>query len=380
MNSLSIAKINFFVETLKFAVEMFLPSSENPLKNTILDGFMLPSKYMLGSSIKILLLFTTAFCPAFRLVFYAIYYLPNCDYTTKESTFDCIHTVLDVIILSLEIMLVLFGLNFDYFRKFISSIESLSVENDSLAIRTIKRNRRLSSLILAISFIGNNILCSIYTFATNTNIGIFEPALLITNEVCITFGFFFLLNMTCNICVFLQAAFNQINSQIAALNGTTKQMFNSFDEIRDLRQKYSYAVRSAQNADKLLRYFVTIFYIEYFSFNIMNIVRFFGPTTKMEPFWLYAMLFQTVQLIILTYNLVSVNNLSRQGLEDLYEFSFKLNSLHLYHENDIFIARMALSDVGFTFANLFTINNSFITSMFTLSLTIIIALASFIYR
>ncbi|XP_025017063.1 uncharacterized protein LOC112539090 [Tetranychus urticae] len=187
--------------------------------------------------------------------------------------------------------------------------------------------------------------------------------------------------MICNICCCLKAAFNQINTQITTLNTTSDHSNDHlFDRIKDLRQKYSYAVRSTQSAEKLFRCYITIFYMQYFSYVTMNSVMSFGPETSIDPFWLLYILLDTMHFIILTHHLVSVSNLSREGLEDLYELSFKLNTAESRHENDIFIARMALSDVGFTFANLFTINNNFITSLFTLSLTIIITLASFLYQ
>uniref|UniRef100_T1KPB0 Gustatory receptor n=1 Tax=Tetranychus urticae TaxID=32264 RepID=T1KPB0_TETUR len=354
---------------------MSFPTSPNFPKQMILDGFILPSKYILGSVTKIFLLFTFACFSALKIVVYSIYALPFCNYTTRVSIFECVHVSIAVIISSLKVLLILFGFDLNYFKKFIATIESLSISPDH---RTIKRNRRLSLIILVITFTGYSTLCIIYRLSSIQNL--FEATLLILCDIFIEFGLLFLLNMICNICICLKAAFNEINSQIADLNETPKQVFNSFHEIRNLRKRYSYAVRATKHADKLYRYFITIFFVEYFSYNIMNIVRSFGPKTHIDPFWLFVMLCQTIHLLILTYNLVSVNNLSRQGLEDLYELSFKLNSIHLYHENDIFIARMALSDVGFTFANLFTINNSFITSMFTLSLTIIIALTSLIYQ
>uniref|UniRef100_T1KPB6 Gustatory receptor n=1 Tax=Tetranychus urticae TaxID=32264 RepID=T1KPB6_TETUR len=356
---------------------MFSPTRPIRPKRIFLDGYILPSKYILGPVTKIILLFTFAFCPAFKIVFYSINAFKICNYTTKVSIFECVHLSLVIIILSLKVLLVLFGFDLDYFEKFTSTIELVSIDTNN---NTIKRNRRLNLNIIAICFISYAILSWIYTLPYRKKLGIINVTLLIFAESSILLGSLFLHNMICNICVCLRAAFNEINAQIAALNETSNQLFNSFLEIRNLRKKYSHAVRSTQNAEKLFRYFITLFYIEYFSNNIMNIVRLFGPQAKIEPLYLLAISVQTIRLLVLTYNLVSVNNSSHQGLEDLYELSFKLNSIHLYHENDIFIARMALSDVGFTFANLFTINNSFITSMFTLSLTIIIALASFIYN
>uniref|UniRef100_T1KPB1 Gustatory receptor n=1 Tax=Tetranychus urticae TaxID=32264 RepID=T1KPB1_TETUR len=355
---------------------MSLPTSPNLPKEMLLNGFILPAKYVLGPATKILLLFTFAFISAFKMVYYSIYTIPFCDFTTKLSIFGCVYASMAVIFSSLRVLLILFGFDLNYFKRFISTIESIAP--DCSAIRTIKRNRRLNLIILVITFIGHCTLCIIYRLSNIQNL--FKAALMITGDVFFEFGLLFLLNMICNICVCLKAAFNQINSLIANLNQASEQVFNSFDEIRNLRKKYSYAVRATKHAEKLFRFFITIFYIEYFSYNIANIVRACGPRTHIDAIWLFVMLCRTTHLLILTYNLVSMNNLSRQGLEDLYEFSFKLNSIHLYHENDIFIARMALSDVGFTFADLFTINNSFIISMFSLSLTLIIALTSFIYQ
>uniref|UniRef100_T1KPA1 Gustatory receptor n=1 Tax=Tetranychus urticae TaxID=32264 RepID=T1KPA1_TETUR len=359
---------------------MSSPTRSDPPKQIILEGYILPSKYILGPVTKIFLLFTIAFCPAFKIAVYSIDVFQNYGYTTKISIFEWVDPCIFLIILSLKVFVVLFGFNPDYFKKFISTVEPLSIEFNSATVGKIKRNRRLNLNILAASFICYSILSMVYVSPYMKILGTTRVTLLIIDEIFIVFGSLFLYNMVCNICICLHAAFNEINAQIAALNETSNQLFNSFREIRSLRKKYSHAVRSTKYAEKLVRCFITLFYIEYFSYNIMNIVKLFGPQAKIEPIYLSSICMQTIHLMLLTYNLVSVNNLSRQGLEDLYELSFKLNSIHLYHENDIFIARMALSDVGFTFANLFTINNSFITSMSTLSLTLIIALASFIYH
>uniref|UniRef100_A0A158P550 Gustatory receptor n=1 Tax=Tetranychus urticae TaxID=32264 RepID=A0A158P550_TETUR len=359
---------------------MSSPTRPNPPNRIILEGYILPSKYILGPVTKILLLFTIAFCPAFKIAYYSIYTFHFCNYSTKVLIFECVHIYITVITLSLKVFLVLFGFDLDYFKKFISTIELLSIEANSTSVRTIKRNRLFNLIILVISFISYAIIIAIYFLPHVQKLGKVKVTLLIIDEFLMVIGSLFLYNMICNICICLRTGFNEINSQIAALNEKSKHLFKPFNEIRSLRKRYSHEVRSTQSAEKLFRCFITLFYFEYFSQNIVNIVRLFGPQTKIELVFILAILIRTVHLLIMTYNLVSVNNLSRQGLEDLYDFSFKLNSIHLYHENDIFIARMALSDVGFTFANLFTINNSFITSMFTLSLTIIIALASFIYH
>uniref|UniRef100_T1JU79 Gustatory receptor n=1 Tax=Tetranychus urticae TaxID=32264 RepID=T1JU79_TETUR len=360
---------------------MFQPKPLNTLNQVILDGYILPSKYILGPAIKIVLLLTSAYGSVFQLSWISIHLFRTCRYTTKILLFQCLHNSLDVIILLCTCLMVLFGFNMNHFRKFISTIQ-LALETDRYAVRGIKKNRRIIRVLLTVAFIIFAIMYIITVRALSIHTdNIFVFILRFFHAALFRFGSLFHLNMICNMCFFLKAAFNQINSQINDLNTTThRSLDHLFYKIRDLRQKYSYAVRSTQSAEQLFRWYITRFYMEYFSYITMNIVMSFGPKTSINFVWLIFMLIDTILFILLTYNLVSVNNLSREGLEDLYELSFKLNKFESCHENDIFIARMALSDVGFTFANLFSINNSFITSLFTLSLTIIITLASFIYQ
>uniref|UniRef100_T1JU70 Gustatory receptor n=1 Tax=Tetranychus urticae TaxID=32264 RepID=T1JU70_TETUR len=369
-------------QTLKVTVEMTFPTALNEPDQVILDGYIVPSKYLLRQITKILLLLTIAYSSAFRIAYMYIYLLRNCKLTTKLMIIDCAHATIVAINVLLTVLMLLFAFDWNHFRKFISHIKSLSLETDRLTVRTIKQNRRITQALLIVTFIIYMII--FYTQQKAISIDTVNPFvfnLLCFHEMLIRFVFLFFLNMICNICFWLKAAFNHINSQISDLHDTSDQSFGHlFCKIRDLRQKYSYAVRSTQSAEKLFRWFITLYYIEYFTYNIVNIVMSLGPKMNIDSIWLLFISIATLYFIILTYYLVSVNNLSREGLEDLYELSFKLNTAQSCHENDIFIARMALSDVGFTFANLFTINNNFITSVFTLSFTIIITLASFIYQ
>ncbi|XP_015784530.1 uncharacterized protein LOC107362047 [Tetranychus urticae] len=361
---------------------MFQPKPLNIFNQVILDGYILPSKYILGPAIKIVLLLTSAYGSAFQLSWMSFYLFSNCRYTSKILLLEFSFHTTDVINLLFTCLVIVFGFNMDHFREFISTIQLLHIETDSFAVRKIKRNRRIIQALLSVAF---TIYMTLYIItAKGLSIHTDNPFVFILrcfHAGLFRFGSLFHLNMICNICFCLKAAFNQINSQIANLNKLSDQSFGHlFHKIRDLRQKYSYAVRSTQSAEQLFRYYITRFYMEYFAFVTMNIVMSFGRKTRFDSSWFLYMLIDAILFILLTYNLVSVNNLSRKGMEDLYELSFKLNTFESCHENDIFIARMALSDVGFTFANLFTINNSFITSLFTLSLTIIITLASFIYQ
>uniref|UniRef100_T1JU81 Gustatory receptor n=1 Tax=Tetranychus urticae TaxID=32264 RepID=T1JU81_TETUR len=356
--------------------------SLNTANEVISDGYLVPSKYILGPAIKIVLLLSVAYASTFQLSYHSISLVHTCRYSTKILIFQCLHEGLAVVNLLLFVLVVLFAFNMDHFRKFISTFQLLLLETDTLAVREIKRSRQIMrALVYGIVILFVVMFIRRETGSTNHTDSTFVFIVRCFHEVLVRFGSLFHLNMICNICFCLKAAFKQINLQINDLNTTThRSVDHLFYKIRESRQKYSYAVRSTQSAEKLFRYYITIFYTEYFSYFTMNIVTLFGPKAGLDSIWFLYMFLDTFLFILLTHNLVEVNNLSREGLEDLYELSFKLNTGDSRHENDIFIARMALSDVGFTFANLFTINNSFITSLFTLSLTLIITLASFIYQ
>uniref|UniRef100_T1JU80 Gustatory receptor n=1 Tax=Tetranychus urticae TaxID=32264 RepID=T1JU80_TETUR len=367
---------------MEVRVEMPSSTTSNEPNQVVLDGYIVPSKYLLRKATKIILSLAIVCGSAFRLVYMYIYFFRNCKSPTKLKIIGCVHDMAVAIDLVGTILVVIFGFKWDNFREFISTIQLLSLETEELAVRTIKKNRRIVQVLLSVAFIV--FMICFFVNEKTKSIGIVNPFvfnLLVLHTAIIRFFVLFLINMICNICFRLKASFDDINSQICDLKNTSDQSFGYlFHKIRDLRQKYSYAVRSTQSAEKFLRSIITLYYIKYFNYNTMNIVMSFGPKTHISAIWLLFISITTLHFIILTYNLVEVSNVSRKGMEDLYELSFKLNTFESCHENDIFIARMALSDVGFTFANLFTINNSFITSLLTLSFTIIITLAGFIYQ
>ncbi|XP_025017660.1 uncharacterized protein LOC112539404 [Tetranychus urticae] len=178
------------------------------------------------------------------------------------------------------------------------------------------------------------------------------------------------------VCIHLQAAFKLVNSKVDSL---VNNQSTNLKSMICCRRYYSYAVKATKSVENYFRYFVTFYFVKYACYSIMNIVDAFGDRS-MHLYWVLHTIIDTLLMIYLTINLISVNLLSRESLDNLYELSFKMKKMDMKYENEIFIGRVLFTDVGFTFANLFTINTQFIASMFTLSLTIILALANFLYQ
>ncbi|XP_053208387.1 uncharacterized protein LOC128392391 [Panonychus citri] len=149
-------------------------------------------------------------------------------------------------------------------------------------------------------------------------------------------------------------------------------------KLKKIRLDYSYAVLASKSIEKFSRYYITITYINFGLFGIVNTLDAFGHGS-LAAVWILFMVADFITLIFITVRLVSTNQVSIDGLEDLYDISFSLTTQQAQHENDIFINRMLWKNVGFTFGNLFIINTNFITSMFTLALTLVITLANFLY-
>ncbi|XP_053208388.1 uncharacterized protein LOC128392393 [Panonychus citri] len=187
-----------------------------------------------------------------------------------------------------------------------------------------------------------------------------------------------MLNSLADMCICLEATFSTINSRI---KNFPREEYPAvmLDHLKAIRLDYTHGVRSTQAAEKYARYYVTFFYLQFGLFNIVNIVDAHGDDKLARLYWIIYLVLDFSLLIYVTVRVVSVNQLSSQGLEDLYELSYFMRNQHLQHENDIFINRMLWKNVGFTFGNLFIINTNFITSMFTLALTLVITLANFLY-
>ncbi|XP_053205312.1 uncharacterized protein LOC128389706 [Panonychus citri] len=149
-------------------------------------------------------------------------------------------------------------------------------------------------------------------------------------------------------------------------------------QLKKIRSDYSYAVLASQSIEKFARYFITVSYINCGVFGVVNAVFAFGHVKNV--IWILFMVTDSILVAYLTVRLVSINQIATYGLEDLYNISFSLRTQQLQYENDTLINRMLWKNVGFTFGNLFVINTNFITSMFTLTLTLSITLANFLYQ
>uniref|UniRef100_T1JWN1 Gustatory receptor n=1 Tax=Tetranychus urticae TaxID=32264 RepID=T1JWN1_TETUR len=189
-----------------------------------------------------------------------------------------------------------------------------------------------------------------------------------------------LLIFTCCNCIIcylsteLEFTFKLINWQIASF---ARKIDATTQELNLMRRSYSMAIRSCQAADQFSRYLIVLRILTLVAFNpIVFIKQSYVDVFKQ----FYAFVVYTgaklVLLIQLVDHLVALNSASHSSLQELHKISMRNDVDN--QEIKLFLMRMNEKNVGFTFLQLFTIDRQFITSLLTFSLTIILAIPTFI--
>uniref|UniRef100_A0A158P5C4 Gustatory receptor n=1 Tax=Tetranychus urticae TaxID=32264 RepID=A0A158P5C4_TETUR len=300
----------------------------------------------------------------------------NLELNSKLDVYALCRTVLNIILPASRFILISILVKSKEIASYFDNLYAIGVHQDHQLKRFITRKQLYKNIVfltlLIIKFV--ILLCGFVEKSSNPVWRkVFYFIMLSIQSVI----YFFILREIVDVCIHLQAAFKLVNSKVSSL--VNNQSIN-LESLLCCRRYYSYAVKATKSVENYFRYFVTFFYLQYACYNIMNIVDAFGGRSSMNIYWMFYTIHDTLLTIYLTVNLVSINYLSRESLDNLYELSFKMKRMDMKYENEIFIGRVLFTDVGFTFANLFTINTQFIASMFTLSLTIILALANFLYQ
>uniref|UniRef100_T1KUH3 Gustatory receptor n=1 Tax=Tetranychus urticae TaxID=32264 RepID=T1KUH3_TETUR len=335
---------------------------------------LLKKKSYFGPCQRLFLFWTELFCLVLIITINVIYAC-NLKLNSKFAVFALCRIVLNIILAASRFIIVLVLIKSKKKSSHLDNLYAIGVHQKDGLKRFITRKQ-----------LNKNIACSTLLFLKfvlhvwhSINTGIYfgwKPIHAITHLIHPAI-FFFITREIIEFCINLQAAFKLVNSKV---NSLVKSQSIDFESLIRCRRYYSFVVKATKSVENYFRYFVTFFYVHYAFYNIMNIVDAFGGRSSMDIYWIFHAIVDTLLMIYLTINLVSVNLLSRKCLDSLYELSFKMKRLDMKYENEIFIGRVLFTDVGFTFANLFTINTQFIASMLTLSFTIILALANFLYQ
>uniref|UniRef100_T1JU71 Gustatory receptor n=1 Tax=Tetranychus urticae TaxID=32264 RepID=T1JU71_TETUR len=197
-------------------------------------------------------------------------------------------------------------------------------------------------------------------------------------------GYVFSMQFIIECCIYSQSSLMSMNNLLDSLIHKRIEPSNNMNHIAmSIRLYYSKTVESIRLMDKFLTFAIFVFYF-YFTGHCVLIVGEILDTDSSIYFilWLIFNLFGELSyLVLITYHLVSVNQNSARIFDKVYQISFSLNSSHsiqTMNEINLLLLRINRNDVGFTFAGLCMVSPSFISSLATISLTLGLALPSFI--
>uniref|UniRef100_T1KDN9 Gustatory receptor n=1 Tax=Tetranychus urticae TaxID=32264 RepID=T1KDN9_TETUR len=181
-------------------------------------------------------------------------------------------------------------------------------------------------------------------------------------------------------CVYLQATFYVISSRIENLDSMCATISEE-NIVPLLRLNRSLYMKTTEASKCINSFFFTITfsYYVYFALNcIFTFDFFFEPiydSWYMLVRHLIRMIGQFSYMLIVTYAFVHVNQLSVGIFDKVYSLTLtKSGSFEYSNEINLFLLRVGRFDAGFTFAGLFVITPSFVSSLATISLTLGLAI------
>uniref|UniRef100_T1KRK1 Gustatory receptor n=1 Tax=Tetranychus urticae TaxID=32264 RepID=T1KRK1_TETUR len=184
-------------------------------------------------------------------------------------------------------------------------------------------------------------------------------------------------------CIYCQATFIPINTLLDTLSNQNKRS-SSTDVNRmakSTRVYYIKTIKSIEYMDRFLAYAISVFYLYFIGHCVfvfsstLNI----GDSSYMLFYSIFRFFGESSYLVLVTYHLIRVNQLSVQIFDKVYQLSFSFNSdqsIEAINEINLFLFRINRNDVGFTFAGLCLVSPSFVSSLSTISLTLGLALPS----
>ncbi|XP_015795672.1 uncharacterized protein LOC107372044 [Tetranychus urticae] len=345
--------------------------SEN--RSFLLNGYIIGEqrikklylKWILGTTI-VLLMPIGQFYRCFLTFYYP-------EYGSISRNVNYISMLLNLTI-TLTQAIIIFRLNWDYFWSYIDSLELLNIPSYDKLRKQIQRKRIVKIFMFASILLIYKAPEFIYTpWHYNRFTIIFHLARYV--------GHFFIFIILIDICICLQAAFESVNKQIVSCCYNNKQRL-LLKHLLYYRQCWFHALEATQSAEKFLRHYVTFFYVRFAVHTVLNQIHLFHHLKSSQfsdVFYFLIVTFTNAILVwYITANMIAVNTFSQNSLEELYELTFKTDSIILEQQIYMFLDQISKTDAGFTFGNLFLIAPNFITSFFTLTLTITIAFLSYL--
>uniref|UniRef100_T1KRJ6 Gustatory receptor n=1 Tax=Tetranychus urticae TaxID=32264 RepID=T1KRJ6_TETUR len=197
-------------------------------------------------------------------------------------------------------------------------------------------------------------------------------------------SYIFSLQFVMECCIYCQSTFIPINALLDTLLNRNKlsSPLTINRMAKSTRLYYIKTIKSIIYMDKFLSYAVLVFYLYFIGHCIfifsstLNI----GHSLYMLCYSVFRFFGESSYLVLVTYHLIRVNQLSVQIFDKVYQLSFSFSSdqsIAAVNEINLFLLRVNRNDVGFTFAGLCLVSPSFVSSLATISLTLGLALPSF---
>uniref|UniRef100_T1KRG8 Gustatory receptor n=1 Tax=Tetranychus urticae TaxID=32264 RepID=T1KRG8_TETUR len=186
-------------------------------------------------------------------------------------------------------------------------------------------------------------------------------------------------------CIYCQSTFIPINALLDTLLNQNKHSSPiAFRRMaRSTRVYYIKTIKSIGYMDRFLAYAIFVFYFQFIGHCIFIFSSTFanGQSLFMLCYSVFRFFGEGSYLVLVTYHLIRVNQLSVQIFDKVYQLSFSFNSdqsIEAINEINLFLLRINRNDVGFTFADLCLVSPSFASSLVTISVTLGLALPSII--
>ncbi|XP_053205597.1 uncharacterized protein LOC128389963 [Panonychus citri] len=150
------------------------------------------------------------------------------------------------------------------------------------------------------------------------------------------------------------------------------------EKLRSIRRLHYYGRELTRLVDLFIFYLIIGIYCIIVPVILLGLYRLiYESDTILDRFTSLGVLVIGISAtVIVTFSAVEINNLASKCFDKVYELSFVNGCPGYYKEVSLMMYRMGRYDIGISFANLFIISSSFVTSLATLCVTFILAFPS----
>ncbi|XP_025017067.1 uncharacterized protein LOC112539092 [Tetranychus urticae] len=281
--------------------------------------------------------------------------------------------LLNGLVIIFSYFILIFVCNWKRFVEFLEVWSQTGLEHDSKTIKYIKYQRKKCRLLILIHVILNvTVSSSTYRTEKQSLEYIFElvPIAFTSFTYAVLLGL--ITDFSLQILLFICATFLHVNKRLEHL---TKFPNSTEDNIGSIRLMHSFGSQMTLKADQFIRHFIACTYSMMITFILIDLYRMIYLSTTPTDYYISIIIqFVVISMTaVFTYYVVKINAWASKGFHHAYQLSFTKNNPSHLAETSLLMYRMGRNDIGLTFANLFTITASFVTSLATLCVTFILA-------